>query len=82
MRTRLQAKLKEVKQWLREHLHDPIAVVGVHLRACCGATCSIMGCLAIGRRSVCSVIVSLACGYSRCDAGVRRIGSIGVRCGD
>lgn len=31
MRTRLQAKLTEVKQWLREHLHDPIAVVGTHL---------------------------------------------------
>jgi RNA-directed DNA polymerase len=31
MRTRLQAKLKEMKQWLREHLHDPISVVGPHL---------------------------------------------------
>jgi len=28
---RLQAKLKEVKEWLTEHLHDPVPLVGRHL---------------------------------------------------
>jgi group II intron reverse transcriptase/maturase len=28
---RMQAKLKEVKQWLGEHLHDPVPAVGIHL---------------------------------------------------
>ena len=31
MRKRLQAKLWEVKHWLRVHLHDPIPTVGAHL---------------------------------------------------
>jgi group II intron reverse transcriptase/maturase len=31
MRTRLTAKLKAMKQWLREHLHDPVPAVGAHL---------------------------------------------------
>jgi len=32
IKKRLRAKLQEVKQWLREHLHDPVANVGQHLR--------------------------------------------------
>ena len=31
MRIRLTAKLKAMKQWLREHLHDPVPMVGAHL---------------------------------------------------
>jgi len=32
MKKRLRAKLKEVKEWLREHLHDPVHKVGERLR--------------------------------------------------
>jgi len=32
MKARLRAKLAEVKQWLRRHLHDPVRRVGEHLR--------------------------------------------------
>jgi len=31
MRKRLTAKLRAMKQWLREHLHDPVPLVGAHL---------------------------------------------------
>jgi len=32
IKARLRAKLAEVKQWLRRHLHDPVRRVGEHLR--------------------------------------------------
>lgn len=31
LRSRMQAKLVAIKQWLRQHLHDPVQVVGRHL---------------------------------------------------
>lgn len=32
IKKRMRDKLKEIKQWLRQHLHDPIEKVGEHLR--------------------------------------------------
>jgi group II intron reverse transcriptase/maturase len=32
IRARMQAKLQDVKRWLRKHLHDPVRRVGEHLR--------------------------------------------------